>query len=369
MKKFLVFTQKEFYHIFRDRWTMIILLVLPILMILLFGFAISTEIKNARFAVYAPSHDLASQKIIDKIQSSEYFTLEAYLNAPAQIEQLFQRGDVSLVLVFSENFYENIVQTGEAQILLIADGTDPNTASTLVSYVSRLVAAYVQEQAGPDMQPPYQIHTEVKLLYNPTLEPAYSTVPGVMGLILMLICAMMTSVSIVREKELGTMEVILVSPMPPILIILSKVIPYFVISIINYITILLLAVFVLKVPIVGSLILLTMISLLYIFVSLALGLLISSLVRTQIAALLGSVLGLMLPAVLLSGLMFPIENMPWPLQFLAQIIPAKWFIVVVKDVMIKGLGLTYILKELAVLVAMAVVLVTVSLKKFKTRLE
>lgn len=369
MKKFLVFTQKEFYHIFRDRWTMIILLALPVLMILLFGFAITTEIKNAHFAVYDPSHDLATQKITDKIQSSEYFTLQAYLSDPAEIEKIFQRGEASLVIVYSENFYENIVQTGEAQILLIADGTDPNTASTLVNYVSRLVAAYQQEQAGAGGLPPFQIHTEVKLLYNPTLKGAYSTVPGVMGLILMLICAMMTSVSIVREKEMGTMEVILVSPMPPLSIILSKVIPYFFVSIVNYFTILVLGVFVLNVPIAGSLFLLTMVSLLYIFVSLALGLLISSLVNTQIAALLGSVMGLMLPAVLLSGLMFPIENMPWPLQAIAQIIPAKWYIVAVKNVMIKGLGVTSILKELAVLGAMAMVLITVSLKKFKTRLE
>jgi len=369
MKKFLVFTQKEFYHIFRDRWTMIILLVLPILMILLFGFAITTEIKNARFAVYDPSHDLATQKITDKIQSSEYFTLEAYLSDPAEIEKVFQRGEASIVLVYSENFYENIEQTGEAQILLIADGTDPNTASTLVNYITRLVAAYQMEQAGANGLPPYQIHTEVKLLYNPTLKGAYSTVPGVMGLILMLICAMMTSVSIVREKEMGTMEVILVSPMPPFSIILSKVVPYFAISIVNYFTILVLAVFVLDVPIAGSLFLLTMVSLLYIFVSLALGLWISSIVNSQIAALLGSLLGLMLPAVLLSGLMFPIENMPLPLQILAQFIPAKWFITIVKSVMIKGLGISYILKELAVLGVMAVFLITVSLKKFKTRLE
>ncbi len=369
MKKFLVFTQKEFYHIFRDRWTMIILLVLPILMILMFGFAISTEIKNARFAVYDPSHDLATQKITDKIQSSEYFTLGTYLSDPAQIQTVFQKGEISLVVVYSENFYQNIMQTGEAQILLIADGTDPNTASTLVTYVSSLVAAYQVEQMGAAGMPPHQIRTEVKLLYNPTLKGAYTTVPGVMGLILMLICAMMTSVSIAREKEFGTMEVILVSPMPPLLIILSKVIPYFTISIINYLTILALGVYVLEVPVMGSFMLLSMLSLLFIFVSLALGLLISSIVNTQIAALLGSVMGLMLPAVLLSGLMFPIENMPLLLQAFAQIVPAKWFISAVKNVMIMGLGIESILPELAVLVTMAVVLITVSLKKFKTRLD
>ncbi len=369
MRKFLVFTQKEFYHIFRDRWTLIILLVLPILMILLFGFGITTEIKNARFAVYDPSNDMATQRIIDKIQSSEYFTLEAYLSDPAEIETIFQKGEISLLMVFSEAFYENMVHTGDAQILFIADGTDPNTASTLVSYASRLIAAFQQEQIGSAGMPPYQIQTEVRLLYNPTLKGAFSTVPGVMGMILMLICAMMTAVSIAKEKELGTMEVILVSPMPPLMIIISKMIPYFIVSIINYLTILVLAVYVLDVPIVGSFFLLTMLSLLFIFVSLALGLLISSIVDSQIAALLGSVMGLMLPTVLLSGLMFPIENMPVFLQVIAQAVPAKWFISAVKSVMIMGLGITSILMELAVLGGMAIVLIAVSLKKFKTRLE
>jgi len=369
MRKFLVFTQKEFYHIFRDTWTMIILLVLPILMILLFGFGITTEIKNARFAVYDPSNDMATQKIIDKIQSSEYFTLEAYLSDPAEIETIFRKGEISLLIVFSEGFYKNMVHTGDAQVLFIADGTDPNTASTLVSYASRLIAAFQREEMGAVGSPPFQIHTEIQLLYNPTLKGAYNTVPGVMGLILMLICAMMTAASIAKEKELGTMEVILVSPMPPLMIIISKVIPYFAISIINYFTILVLGVYVLEVPVVGSLFLLTMLALLFIFVSLAIGLLISSVVEKQIAALLFSVMGLMLPAVLLSGLMFPIESMPLILQAIAQIIPAKWFIMAAKDVMIKGLGFTSILTELAVLGAMAVVLIAVSLRKFKTRLE
>jgi ABC-2 type transport system permease protein len=254
-------------------------------------------------------------------------------------------------------------------LLLIADGTDPNTASTLISYASRLIASYQQDQMREQGMMPFQIQTEVKLLYNPTLKGAYSTVPGVMGLILMLICAMMTSVSIAREKELGTMEVILVSPMPPFLIIISKMIPYFTISIINYLTILVLGVYVLGVPVVGSFWLLSGLSLLFIFVSLALGLFISTIVESQIAALLGSVMGLMLPAVLLSGLMFPIENMPWILRALAQLIPAKWFISAVKDVMIKGLDAGAILTEVAVLSAMAFVLLLVSFKKFKTRLE
>jgi ABC-2 type transport system permease protein len=216
---------------------------------------------------------------------------------------------------------------------------------------------------------PYQIHTEVKLLYNPTMKGAYSTVPGVMGMILMLICAMMSSISIAREKELGTMEVILVSPMPPLLIILSKMVPYFSISLINFTTVLLLAVFVLKVPIAGSLALLILVSIIYIFVSLAPGLLISSLVDSQIAALLFSVMGLIFPVVMLSGMMFPIENMPLILQGVAQMIPAKWYIVATRNIMIKGVGIGSIINELLVLSFMAVFLIALSLKKFKIRLE
>lgn len=337
-------------------------------MIILFGFGITPEVKNSKIAVFDPSRDLATQGIVEKINTSEYFTLERYITNPNDMETLFKKGEVGLIIVFSERFYENIVHTGDAQILLIADGTDPNTASTLTNYATNIIVEYQQDLLSI-AKIPYQIKPEIKLLYNPTLKGAYSIVPGVMGMVLMLICAMMTSVSIAREKELGTMEVILVSPMPPIIIILSKVVPYFVISIINLTNVLLLAVFVLDVPIVGSLFLLIFISLIFIFVALSLGLLISSVVDTQVVALLISAMGLMMPVVMLSGLMFPIENMPIILQGIAQIIPAKWYIEAVRSIMIKGLGFDGVLKELGVLTLMAVVLISVSLKKFKIRLE
>jgi len=345
-----------------------VLLVLPILMIILFGFGISTEIKNTKFAVYDPSMDDSSKAIVNKLQSSEYFSLEEYLSDPKEIERFFKQGKVGLMVVFSERFYQNLLQTGEAQILLISDGTDPNTASTLTNYATRIVMEYMQDM-NKTSSVPYQIHTEIKLLYNPTMKGAYSTVPGVMGMILMLICAMMSSISIAKEKELGTMEVILVSPMPPLLIILSKMVPYFTISLINFATVLCLAVFVLEVPIAGSLALLILVSIIFIFVSLALGLLISSVVDSQIAALLFSVMGLIFPVVMLSGLMFPIENMPLVLQGLAQIIPAKWYIAAARNIMIKGVGIGSIMNELLVLSFMAVFLVALSLKKFKIRLE
>ena len=368
MGQFLTFTRKEFYHILRDRWTMIMLLAFPLVMIFLFGFGITTEISNSKIAIFDPSKDLATQNIITKLETSEYFTLEDYVESPDQIETIFKEGKIALMVVFGERFYENLMHTGDAQVLLIADGTDPNTASTLTSYASRIITTYLQELIGVENLP-FQIKTEVKLLYNPTMKSAYNIVPGVMGMVLMLICALMTSVSIAREKELGTMEVILVSPMPPLLIVLSKVVPYFTISLINFTNVLLLAVFLLGVPINGSLVSLYFVSIIFIFVALALGLLISSVAERQVVAMLMSAMGLMMPVVMLSGLMFPIENMPIILQGIAQIIPAKWYIEAIRDIMIKGLGLTDILKEVGVLMLMAIVLIAASLKKFKIRLE
>lgn len=377
MRAFRVFVQKEFYHILRDRWTTIILLALPILMIILFGFGITTEIRNTKFAVYDPAGDFTTRGIINKLESSEYFTLERYLSSPDQIEQLFREGKTGFAVVFSDE-----------QILLVADGTDPNTASILTNYATALINSYLEESAVREAgggaatnvagDPPVAAATaaarrtitpEIRLLYNPSLKSAYNIVPGIMGMILMLICAMMTSVSIAREKELGTMEVLLVSPMKPFLIILSKIVPYFTISVINYVTILILSVYVLNVPIAGSLILLSGLSLLFIMVSLLLGILISSLVEKQIVALLISGMLLMMPAVFLSGLMFPIESMPEVLQWLSHILPVKWFIIAVRNVMIKGLGFSSIIKEVAILTGMAAVILAVSIKKFKFRLE
>lgn len=365
--QFLIFTRKEFYHIARDRWTLLMLLAFPLVMILLFGFGISTEIRNSSVAILDPSKDRVTQHITEKILQSEYFTLAHNLESEQEVETLFKAGKVGLVIIFGEQFDNQLGHAGEGQVLLIADGSDPNTASTLTSYATNIINMAIVEVSGQMYQ--QSIRPEVKLLYNPTMRSAYNIVPGVMGMVLMLICALMTSVSMAREKELGTMEVILVSPMPPIIIILSKVAPYFVISMVNFANVLFIATFVLGVPINGSFALLLLLSLVFIFVALALGLLISSVTDKQLVALLMSAMGLMMPVVMLSGLMFPIENMPRILQGIAQIIPAKWYIEGIRDIMIKGLGFDGIARELAVLSVMAVVLTVASFRKFKIRLE
>jgi ABC-2 type transport system permease protein len=365
---FMAFVRKEFHHIFRDHMTMLILLVMPILMLVLFGYALNTEVKNSKFAIYDPSHDDASRAIVEKLQINHYFELKKEIQRFDEIQKTFQRGEVAMVVVFSPHFQESLLHDGKAQIQLLADGTDPNTASTITSYATTIINNYQQELLKTG-QIPYLIKPEVKLLYNPSMVAAYNFVPGVMGMIIILICAMMTSISIAREKERGTMEVLLVSPMKPLYVILSKAVPYFFISLVNLATILIIAVFMMGVPIAGSFFWLIILSLVYIFVCLALGLLISSVVKTQLVAMIISALGLMMPVMLLSGMMFPVDNMPWFLQIISDLIPASWYIVAVKKIMIKGLSVGAILPELSILVTMAVVLITISLKNFKIRLE
>jgi len=309
MRQFISFVRKEFRHILRDRWTMLILLCLPLIMLIMFGFAITTEVRNTSFTVYDPSRDVATTAIVNRIDASEYFNLGGVLRDPRDIDDIFLRGQAGLAVVFSEDFYEQMLHSGSAQIQVITDGSDPNTARIQTSYVSNIIAAY-QRELAKELAVPYQITPEIRLLYNPRMKSAYNFVPGVMGMILMLVCAMMTSVSIAREKELGTMEVLLVSPIRPLKIILAKTIPYFFISIVDLATILLMSVTVLDVPIAGSLFWLVVVSLIFIFLALALGILISSVVSRQLVALLISGMAMMMAVILLSGMLFPVESMP-----------------------------------------------------------
>ena len=367
-RQFLAFITKEFRHILRDKRTMLILLGIPIIQIILFGFAIRNDIKDAKVAVFDPSHDVATQRIVHRLHASEYFEVVYYPTHLQEIDRLFQEGKIVLAILFNDHFDERLRHTGDASIQLLADATDPNQASMMAGYASNIIALCQQEWMG-EYHAPARIMPEIRMLYNPQMKSAYNFVPGVMGMILMLICAMMTSIAIVREKEMGTMEVLLASPMRAGYIIFSKVIPYFALSVVNLITILLLSVFVLGVPVSGSLFWLVMLSFLFIIVALSLGILISTVVRTQVAAMLISGMALMMPVMILSGMIFPIENMPVILQYLSHIVPAKWYIRAVKTLMIEGLPVFFAVKEFAILAFMALFLITVSIKKFKVRLQ
>lgn len=251
MKQFIAFVKKEFYHIFRDRRTMLILLGMPVVQIILFGFAISTEVKNVRLAVLDPSNDVVTRKIIDRLDASEYFTVTRRFHSPREMEAAFLKNKIDMVVVFNEHFADGLY-CGDARVQLIVDATDPNMSTSQINYATGIVSAVGQEMISPGISSSARLTPDIKLLYNPQMKSAYNFVPGVMGLILMLICAMMTSISIVREKETGTMEVLLVSPVKPLFIILAKAVPYFVLSFVNLVTILLLSVFVLDVPVVGA---------------------------------------------------------------------------------------------------------------------
>lgn len=339
-----------------------ILLGMPVLQIILFGFAITTELNHSRVAVLDPSKDAVTTRITERIDENRYFSVVKELSSASDIETVFRHDEADIVVAFTPDFDANL-STGEAGIQLVVDATDPNTGNMMAGYVQGIVGQALQ--SGTQSSPIVQTH----LLFNPQMKSAYNFVPGVMGLILMLICAMMTSISIVREKETGTMEVLLVSPIRPIFIILAKAVPYLVLSCVNLATILLLSVYVLHVPVEGSLWTLSFLSLLLIAVALSLGLLISCVVQNQVAAMIVSGMGLMMPVMLLSGMIFPIESMPVVLQWISNIIPARWYIQAVKKVMIEGLGMAAVWHEALILSGMAALLIGLSLKKFKERLE
>lgn len=340
---------------------------MPIVQIVLFGFALTNEIKNARVAVLDLSKDAASQELLTKIEASRYFEIERSLTNYSQIETAFRRGDVKAAIVIPTNFGADLSHQNNAQLQIVADASDPNTASTLTNYLSVIVADYNQSLVY-NAKPPLQIKTEIRMLYNPQLKGAPNFVPGVMALVLMLICVLMTSISIVREKELGTMEILLVSPFKPFMVIVAKAVPYFVLSLVNVTAILLLSVFLLDVPIKGSVVLLFAESMLFILTALSLGLLISTRTNSQQTAMLISLMGMMLPTVLFTGYMFPIENMPKVLQWISNAVPSRWYYSIVKNVMIKGLGFEAVWKQTAVLVGMTMFFMLVALKNFKTRL-
>lgn len=356
--------KKEFYHIFRDSRTTIIMLVIPIVLVVLFGYAISTEIKSTRLVVLDHSRDYLTQRITDRLAANEYFEFYKQAADYSEVEELFRQDKIRIAVIFPPGFAGNIGTGSEVQLLI--DASAPNEATALIAYATSIINTELSKGTTLSSS---GIVPVVRLLYNPQMKDAYNFVPGVMGMILILICSIMTSVGIVREKEYGSMEVLLVSPLKPIYIILAKAAPYLLISLVNILTILGLAYFLLDVPIRGSLLLIILLSLLYALVALCLGLFVSTIANTQKAAMLICGMVLMLPVILLSGMMFPIENMPWILQFISNAIPARWYIVALRDVMIKGLGVMDILPEISILLSMVVGLIALSVKRFKIRLE
>lgn len=347
MKQFKSFIIKEARHILRDKRTMLILFGMPVVMMLLFGFAISTDVRNVRTAVVLSHVNHQTHKMVERLGANEYFDILYKVDNSAAAEQLIRHQKADMAIVFDRN---NAIQ-------VITDGADPNMAQMYANYATMILQSSDTS-----------VMTQ-KLLFNPQMRSCYNFVPGIMGMLLMLICAMMTSISIVREKERGTMEVLLVSPIRQLMIIIAKAVPYLLLAFVILCTILLISKYLLLVPISGSLFWIFLVSCIYIIVALSLGLLISTVAKTQLVALLASAMMLLLPCILLSGMMFPVESMPDILQYISAIMPPRYYISAMRKLMIMGVGIDKVMHELMVLSLMAVVLLSAALLKFRSRLE
>jgi ABC-2 type transport system permease protein len=341
---------------------MIILFGMPLAQLLIFGYAIRNELNRTGIAILDQSRDEQTSLIIDKIVASEYFDITAWLEHPDQIEEVFKSGKSRLVLVFG-NGYERSMGRGEAaNIQIITDASNPNMAQLASGYVTAIIS-----QTTP--MAPRGLIPEVRMVYNPTLRSANLFVPGLIAIILMLVSTLMTSIAITREKELGTMEVLLASPLPPLVIILGKVLPYLILSLLNVVTVLITAQLVFEVPFVGSYVHFFLQAGLFTLVALCLGILISTITNSQQVAMMIALAGLLLPTILLSGFIFAVENMPYPLQVISNIVPARWFLIIIKGIMLKGSDLSILWQETLILAGILVGLVALSVRKFQIRLE
>jgi ABC-2 type transport system permease protein len=368
MKRFMAFVRKEFLHIFRDFRTLIILFGIPAAQILIFGYAVRTDLKDAGIAVLDNARDGVSKELIQKIEASEFFYVKRHLSSYEEIDAAFRKGQIKAVIIFPEQMASTLSKEGSAAVSILADGSEPNTASLVTGYVTGIVGDYSSSLTSAVTSSIPLIIPEVRMYFNPGLKSHFMFVPGVITLILIMISALMTSVTIVREKEYGTMEVLLVSPLKPWQIIVGKVTPYFFLSLVNVIVILLMAWFVFGLPVRGSIALLIAECMLYILLGLAIGILISASASKMENAIFISFFALMLPALLLSGFIFPIENMPKVYDYVSMILPPRWFVEIIRPIMIKGAGFAYVWKETAILAGMTLILMVLSARRFKIRL-
>ncbi len=369
MKTFAGFIVKEFYHILRDRRTLLILFGMPVAQLLLFGFAIRNEVNDARLVIVDPSNDVETREIAGKLLASPYFVGVEFATHAGGVEAAFKSGRAREALLFEPDFAGRLAREGVAHVQIITDATDPNTANTVLAYTTAILQDYQRELAAGATPAGARIVPEVHMRYNPTLESVFLFVPGLIAFILMLVCALMTSITITREKEMGTMEILTVSPLRPAQIIVGKVLPYLVIAQGIVGIVLALARFVFHVPMRGSLAFLIAECLLFTVCALSLGILISTRTNSQQTAMMISLGGLLLPTIILSGFIFPIASMPTPLQVVSHIVPAKWFLIIVRGIMVKGTGIADVWQETLVLVGMTALFLGISIRNLKGRLE
>jgi ABC-2 type transport system permease protein len=359
--------RKETYHILRDRRTLAVLIFMPIVQVVLFGFSISTDVKDVRLAIVDPAPDATTLAIRARLNATDMFRTVAVLSSDRDLDPLFQTDTAQVGVVFEPGFAQRLASGDDAQILIITDATEPNTGSARQSYVSAVIQQYERDQG--QTRGAVRIEPQVRARFNPTRASANLFVPGLMATVLTIISALMTALSLTREKETGTMEALLVSPLRPWQIIVGKVAPYLVIGFVSVLTVLLEATLIFHVPMKGSLTLLLFEGTLFILVALALGILVSAKTSSQRVAMMGALIGTMLPTQMLSGFIFPIESMPRALQWVSNIVPAKWFVLIARGIMLKGVGIAYLWRETLILGAMTLVLLVASSRSFNVRLE
>jgi ABC-2 type transport system permease protein len=359
--------RKEVYHIRRDRRTLAVLVLLPVLQVIIFGYAIRTDVKNIRLVIVDPEPDHATLALRSRLAATDAFQVLAVVSRTGELDRLFQRGDAQEAVVFEPGFATRLARGLPARVSIITDTTEPNTGNVVQSYALAVIQDYERElQSGASI---IRIVPDVRMRFNPTRESSNLFVPGLMAFVLTIISSLMTAISLTREKETGTMEALLVSPLRPWQIIVGKVLPYLGIGFVSVLGVIVEGRLVFGVPLRGSLLLLLGEGLLFILVSLSLGILISARTSSQRVAMLGALVGTMLPTMLLSGFIFPLESMPWLLQALANVVPAKWFVLVARSIMLKGAGLTYLWQPTLILLAMALALLFFSAQSFHERLE
>lgn len=368
VNQFIAFTQKEFFHMLRDRKTLLVLIVLPLTQLLIFGFALNNNMSEMPTAVLDLSNDALSRRLIADIDASPTFEVIGRAQSKDEVDELFKRGELSQAFVFMPGFEESIKRTGSGNVQVIMDASLGINSTTLESHIMVILLKF-QQKLNSGRTIPMQIIPEVRMRYNPQLSSAFHFVPGVIGVVLMLVCSMMASLAIVKEKETGTMEVLLVSPVRPPVIILSKLVPYLAVGMINIVIILLVSVFVLKVPVAGNVFLLFFVGTMFTLSSLALGIMVSVFTGTQRTAVIVSIAGLMLPAIALSGFIFPLDVLPEAVQMLVRLLPVTLFISAARSVMIKGLGMEAVYPEVITMVVITVILIVISVKCFKDRLS
>ncbi len=358
--------KKEFIHILRDRITLLLVLAMPVALVLLFGFTISTDIHNAKVAVLDYSKDTHSQRLLQKMFSSNYFQIVSYPNTEAEIDFQFKENNIKLALIIPQNFEEQLEKEHVVTLQVINDVSDLNVASILNNYVRAVVRDF-QDEYNSERSDEGDVNIVTKMQYNPNMESVYMFVPGIITLIMILVTALMSSITLAREKETGTMRMLFITPVKKIYIIIGKVIPYMIISFFSTIVIIIISVFVFKMPLNGSIFFLLLLCIIFMLTSASFGMLISAVSTTQLDAMMITMMGLFLPTVLLSGFLFPLNSMPMIFQLIANVFPAKWFILAIKDVMIKGSGLSDVWAYLLVLLGMAVVFISISLKMLDKR--